>query len=269
MDVVGEYEIKPFTRYRQYVVDVLEEGSRRHHVYDWIGIDVTRARQYLRGYKRKTGETLSHTGWIIKCVSQAVSEHKEVQAYRHGNGKLVIFDDVDVWLALEVTVEDEKRIWPIILRKTNEKSVKEIHDEIRKAQAEQSENGDAEIDDSTAKLRKKLNRPWPKFVRKLFWRRLRKDAFFAKNIMGTIAVTAPVIGMKSSQWSIPIGLHPIIIAVGAIAKKPAVIDNKIEVREYLDLTILSDHDVCDGAPVSRFITRLAELMENAFGLVDH
>ena len=38
------------------------------------------------------------------------------------------------------------------------------------------------------------------------------------------------------------------VTVGGIAKKPGVVDEHIEIREYLDLTISIDHDVVDGAP---------------------
>jgi pyruvate/2-oxoglutarate dehydrogenase complex dihydrolipoamide acyltransferase (E2) component len=34
----------------------------------------------------------------------------------------------------------------------------------------------------------------------------------------------------------------------------------------LDLTLMFDHDVIDGAPAARFSARLIELMESAHGL---
>ena len=54
--------------------------------------------------------------------------------------------------------------------------------------------------------------------------------------------------------------------MGGIAKKPGVIGDKIEIREYLSMTIMFDHDVVDGAPAARFVARLTDLVENAFGL---
>lgn len=41
---------------------------------------------------------------------------------------------------------------------------------------------------------------------------------------------------------------------------------EIQVREYLKITVLMDHDVIDGAPAARFISRLNDLMKNAYGL---
>jgi pyruvate/2-oxoglutarate dehydrogenase complex dihydrolipoamide acyltransferase (E2) component len=54
--------------------------------------------------------------------------------------------------------------------------------------------------------------------------------------------------------------------VGGIARKPGVRDDNIEIREYLSLSLVFDHDVVDGAPIARFISRLTELVEGGFGL---
>jgi len=86
--------------------------------------------------------------------------------------------------------------------------------------------------------------------------------------MGTVVVTSiGNIGKGSGYgWAIPIGIHPLIIALGSIARKPGVVGDTIEIREYLSTTVLFDHDVIDGAPVARFVQRLKELLETCFGL---
>jgi pyruvate/2-oxoglutarate dehydrogenase complex dihydrolipoamide acyltransferase (E2) component len=57
-------------------------------------------------------------------------------------------------------------------------------------------------------------------------------------------------------------------AIGGITEKPTVIDDKAETREYLNLTVMIDHDVIDGAPAARFTARLAELVQECFRLVE-
>ena len=74
---------------------------------------------------------------------------------------------------------------------------------------------------------------------------------------------------NGSGWAIPFGVHTLDIALGGIAEKPGVIDGRIEIREYLCLTISFDHDIIDGAPAARFTTRLAELIASGFGLCEH
>lgn len=60
--------------------------------------------------------------------------------------------------------------------------------------------------------------------------------------------------------------HPLCFAVGTIVKKPGAVNGNIAVREYLKITALIDHDVMDGAPAARFLSRLDELLQNACGL---
>jgi len=46
----------------------------------------------------------------------------------------------------------------------------------------------------------------------------------------------------------------------------SVIEDKIEIRKILHTTIIFDHDIIDGAPAARFLTKLKEYIESGFGL---
>ena len=72
----------------------------KHPIQTLVEFDVSEARAQILKHKEKTGETLSFTAWLIKCVAQAVSEYKQVQAYRKGK-RMIVFDDVDVGFAME------------------------------------------------------------------------------------------------------------------------------------------------------------------------
>ncbi|HCL57564.1 MAG TPA: hypothetical protein DHW82_11230 [Spirochaetia bacterium] len=43
-------------------------------------------------------------------------------------------------------------------------------------------------------------------------------------------------------------------------------NDRIEIREFLQATLLIDHDVIDGAPAARFVSRLVDLIENGYEL---
>jgi pyruvate/2-oxoglutarate dehydrogenase complex dihydrolipoamide acyltransferase (E2) component len=84
---------------------------------------------------------------------------------------------------------------------------------------------------------------------------------------GTVFVTAVgMFGKGHSGWGIATTPHSLGLVVGSIASKPAVIEGRIEPREILNLTVLFDHDVVDGAPATRFVRRLIELIESGAGL---
>jgi pyruvate/2-oxoglutarate dehydrogenase complex dihydrolipoamide acyltransferase (E2) component len=65
---------------------------------------------------------------------------------------------------------------------------------------------------------------------------------------------------------IPITIFPLCFGLGTVCKKPGVVRDRIEVREYLSLTAMADHDVIDGAPAARFLARLVEMLESGWGL---
>ena len=61
-------------------------------------------------------------------------------------------------------------------------------------------------------------------------------------------------------------VHPISFGVGSIIKKPGVVGKEIEIRDFLQLTILLDHDVIDGAPMARFVQQLSKRIESGYEL---
>ena len=276
MDVIGTYQEREFPKSRTTSIDWVEVGRSKRHIPIVVELDVTAARSYIHNLKETSGEGLSFTGWVIKCVGQAVSEHKHVHAMRKGKKKLIIFDDVDISIAVERATggsrnRSETLPMPYVVRRANQKSVREIHNQIRAAQAEPIEAGVVGFGaQKYYPYFQNLFFSLPSSLRKLtVYRRLVRDPFFAKKIMGTVAVTS--VGMfgkggGGSSWGIPVGIHPLGIALGGIARKPGIVGDKVEVREYLGMTILFDHDITDGAPVARFVQRLRELIENAYGL---
>lgn len=79
MDRIGLYELKPFSKARQDIVVVSQEGKHRLNIHALLEIDVTEARKAIKALKGNMD--ISFTGWIIKCVSQAAQEHKQLNSY--------------------------------------------------------------------------------------------------------------------------------------------------------------------------------------------
>jgi pyruvate/2-oxoglutarate dehydrogenase complex dihydrolipoamide acyltransferase (E2) component len=270
-DLIGNFKERKFPEFRNATIDTLTWGRKRHHIPILLEVDVTVARDAIRDQK-KMGQSVSFTGWIVKCLAQAVSEHKSIHAIRKGTRQLVIFEDVDVSIIVERAVgqpdEGETLPMPYIIRKANEKTLATIHAEIRAAQQRAVLEGEVQIDSPRAAGLTHLFTTLPRWVRDLFfWQPLFCNPFQVKRKMGTVAVTAlGMVGRGGMSWGIPIGIHPLIVAVGAIAKRPGIVNDQIVVREYVGLTVLFDHDVTDGAPVARFVKRLQELMTDGYGL---
>lgn len=112
----------------------------------------------------------------------------------------------------------------------------------------------------------KLYYTLPGSLRRLIWKQLLKNAQLIKKQMGTVMVTS--VGMIGNLrgWVIPVSIHPACFAIGSIVEKPGVVDGRIEIRQYLYVTAMVDHDVIDGAPAIRALDYLKELIETAHGL---
>jgi pyruvate/2-oxoglutarate dehydrogenase complex dihydrolipoamide acyltransferase (E2) component len=267
-DVIGKFEVIPFPRRRLGIIDLLDQAMKRHRVMGLLDMDITIARNFINAHKEKTGETISLTAWALVCISKAISEYKEIHSYRKGRRKLVIFDDVDISILIERVSKDKRFFAPYILRKANEKTMIDIHNEIRDAQKEDIGGKEVHIlgrKKFQRKAARVINR-LPKFFRNLIARRLRKDPFFAKRMSGTVGVTSLRMFNKTTGWAIPMSIYPINIAIGGVGKKPAVVGDEIKIREFMSVTIQADHDVMDGGPTARFVSRLLELVENGYGL---
>ncbi len=253
------FVVAPFSAKRQLVVDSLAIGARRHIVHGLVEMDVTRARQLIREHKARTGETLSFTAFVCAACAQAIDRHKRVQAYRDWRNRLIIFDEVDVVVLIEPAAGGVAM--PHIIRAANRKTLREIHAEIRRVQARPSASP------QTSGWVTRAGLFVPSFVRRFFFWLWMKNPHWLKRASGTVVVSP--IGMfgRGGGWGVGIlTLHTLGLFIGGIVEKPGVVDGRIEIREYLDLTISMDHDIVDGAPAARFAQTLTELIENAEGL---
>jgi pyruvate/2-oxoglutarate dehydrogenase complex dihydrolipoamide acyltransferase (E2) component len=267
-DSIGRFQTKPFTQYRRNISLITGEGWRKHSIHALIEVDVTTAKELIKKHKETTGESISFTGWIIKCMAQAVSEHKEINSYRVGRKKIVYFDDVDVPIPIERKIDGESVPTIYILRKVNEKTLKEISTEIRSVQQKSLKGNKQVIADHFTPLEKFAFKA-PMILKKLLLRIIRHKGFLKKKHMGTIGVTA--IGMKGRfpGWAIPLGgTTTVLFVLGGITKKPGVANGSISIRDFFHITITCDHDLIDGSPLVRFIDRFTELCEEGFSLTD-
>jgi pyruvate/2-oxoglutarate dehydrogenase complex dihydrolipoamide acyltransferase (E2) component len=273
MDLIGRHEVQQLPWNSATASDIMEAGRRRHHVAGLVELDVTVARERIRAHRERTGESVSFTGWLAHCLGRALAEHKALNVHRHGRGRKVVFDDVDVTIVVERTAGGARRPLPFVLRRAHEKNVLDISREIRCVQA--APIGEDEMVMGGGRWTRWLARlprvatiyalvPSP--IRLLFWKALSRDAFSAKRIMGTAGITAVGMMGNLSGWPLTVGMHTVDLAVGSIVKKPRVVDGRMEPREMLAMTILVDHDLVDGAPATRFVSRLAELVESGCGI---
>lgn len=243
---------------QQLTVEYMQMAGRRSNVHGLVEVDVTDARGRIRTIEEETGTKLSFTAFVVSCLAATVAEQPHVQRYRDWRGRLHEFEDVDVNVLVERDVDGERIGVPHVVRRADQRTVRSIHDEIRRVQA------DGTTPDGSGPAG--VGRHLPGVLRRQIWRLPQWFPAWWKRLAGTVAVTS--IGMFGSGngWAISPTNYTLQLTVGGIGTKPRLIDGELRSREFLSLTVTVDHDVVDGAPAARFVQRLGEHLEAATGL---
>lgn len=259
-----KFTIMKFPSSRLSTFDVGVIGKKKHHIAALLEADVTEARKRIKELKASKQMKISFTSWILKCIAQALSEFKEAHAVLKGRRRLVLFDDVDISIVVEKEVDGKKVPLPLVIRAVDKKSCEEIFNEIEAAKNQAVKNEeDYVLSGGTSGNAMKFFLALPQTVRLLLWRWMLRNPFRLNKMMGTAIVTSVGMMGNVSGWLLPVSMHPVCFALGSIIKKPAVVKDEIKIREFLEMTVLIDHNVIDGAPAARFIARLCELTEKA------
>lgn len=254
----------PATRFM--AMETMKLGVKAHYVKGLLEVDVTEARSEIRR-KKNEGAQLSFTGWLLKCLASAMKESPGLNAYRKGRN-LYMFDTVNIGILVERELKGELVPVPCVIKDCDTKSVADISREIIAVKTGDIGEDLVIADKQAAKLARMVAF-MPGFLNGIGIRIFMNNPARKHARMGTIGVTA--IGMfgKSGGWPLPIpNVHPLSVAVGGISRKPVYVGERDEIRprDMLDLTLMFDHDVIDGAPAARYSARLVELMESAHGL---
>lgn len=260
------YSVSRFPDSRLATIDLGQVGRRKHHVAALVELDVTPMLTRVHE-SRSRGEETSFFASFLATAAKVIAEEPSIQALGLGKTSLLAFNDVDISAMVEREFEGTRIPLPVLLRDCNKKTAAEIHQEIQAAKtAPIDHEGDFVLGAvKRQQLRLRLYYALPGWLRPHLLRWLTKDPFRAKREMGTVVVTSLGSLARVPGWFIPKSMHNLCFALGAIVKKPWVVDGRVEVRDILHLTLLFNHDVVDGAPAARFLSRLASALERRDG----
>lgn len=254
----AKHETQPYPRTRQLMVDGGQMGLKKHTIHGLVEFDITPAREKIRQYRAQTGQALAFSTFFLACLGKAIDQDKQMHAYRNWRNQVIIYDEVDVNMLFEVEVDGIKTIRPHILRGVNHKSLPELQEEVRVFQSGHASSQEAQFIEWFVRL--------PGFMRRSFLWVLFKNPQLIKDYYGTVLVTSVGMFGSGSGWGIPVPNHSLQLTLGGLVEKPGVVHHRIEIREYLSVTVSFDHDIIDGAPAARFTQRLKKLVESGDGL---
>jgi pyruvate dehydrogenase E2 component (dihydrolipoamide acetyltransferase) len=177
----------------------------------------------LSAAKEKTGASLTYTGILVKAVAMALRKHPFVNSTLEGD-TIKVLKSINVGVAIDA---EEGLIVPVI-READRKTLFEIAPHL------------AELADKARK----------------------KSLSMEEVSSGTFTITN--LGMLGVSTFVPIINPPqaAILGVGKMEQRPVVIDGKIEVRTRVNLSLVFDHRIVDGAEAARFLQTLKDMLEN-------
>jgi pyruvate/2-oxoglutarate dehydrogenase complex dihydrolipoamide acyltransferase (E2) component len=263
-DLVGRYTITAFSKNRQIASEVFDEFLKKHYMVGFFEVNVSLGKQLIKEYEKRTGEKVSFTGWITKCVSEAVKQYPEVNVFRWGNNRVVQFEDIDIILMIERQLPDKVIAVPHPIRKSQTKDLLTISREIRSAQKAPVSEEEQLLEQG---WKVKLYNLIPKFIRRRLIARMVKDPFYVKKQGGLILITAVGMFTNTRLWvGLSGGITSLNIALGGVTRRLVEQNGEILEQEFMQITAMLDHDVLDGAPAARLQAKLVDLIETGYGL---
>ncbi len=167
----------------------------------------------------------SYTEILIKAVAKALLDHPFLNATLDGD-QIKVFEDINVGIA--VTTENGL-IVPVV-RNADRKSLSEISSALKELIAKARQN------------------------------KLAKEDVAG----GTFTITN--LGMYGVDVFIPIINPPetAILGVGKVVEKPVAVNGQVTIKPLMQLSLVYDHRIVDGAPAARFLQTVKQILETDY-----
>jgi pyruvate/2-oxoglutarate dehydrogenase complex dihydrolipoamide acyltransferase (E2) component len=252
----------PLSRNRRMMAATLDVARQQNNIQAIIEVDISEPRRLIQEHRRKTGERLSLTAYVVACLARAVAEHPQMNAFRKGRN-LILLDNVTISVLVERELNGEMMPENLGIRFAQTKTLRQIHEQIRSAQ-EQADDQLGGLSGAT----------WIRFIPGFLLRtfvRLASRNISMMDRYGAVGVTA--VGMfgarNEAMWLLPlVGGATVAVAVGGIVERPCIQDGRLESHEHLCLTVTFNHEIVDGAPAARFLKTYSAILKSGDLLLD-
>lgn len=224
----GNYEVQPMSTMRQKIAEHMVASKRvSAHVYSVDEIDMSKVaalRAKSKDEFEKRYETkLTFMPFFVKATVAGLRAFPTLNASLDGTN-VVIHKDINIGIAVAL---DWGLIVPVV-KNADEKNLLGIQ---------------RTMNDLAERARSKKLKP-------------------EEVQEGTFSITNP--GVFGGLFGLPVISQPNvgILGLGAIEKRPVVVDDAIAIRSMCYVTLSYDHRVVDGAIAHQFLHRVKETLEN-------
>ena len=224
----GNYEVEPLSTMRMKIAEHMVASKHvSPHVYSVDEIDMSKVAS-LRGkskdeFEKQYGTKLTFMPFFVKAVVAGLRAFPTLNASLDGTS-VVLHKEINVGIAVAL---DWGLIVPVV-KNADEKNILGIQ---------------RTLNDLAERARTKKLRP-------------------EEVQEGTFSITNP--GVFGGLFGMPVISQPNvgILGLGAIEKRPVVINDSIAIRSMCYVTLSYDHRVVDGAVAHKFLHKVKETLEN-------
>jgi pyruvate dehydrogenase E2 component (dihydrolipoamide acetyltransferase) len=222
----------PLSKMRQVIAERLSESKRTiPHFYLTVNCNVTQLltfREEINQALKDFNKKISINDFVVMASALALADFPEVNSSWQGD-KIINYSSIDLSIAVAL---DDGLITPIV-REANKKSLTFISNEIKNLVVKAKEN------------------------------RLRPDEFQGGSLtisnLGNYGIDQFFAIINPPQSS--------ILAVGAVIKKPIVLEGAIVIGDIMTISLSCDHRVVDGALAANFLNRIKLYLEKPVILI--
>jgi len=224
--------IEPFDNMRRLIADhMVRSKATSPHVYSMAEIDVTNIakwrKQVQESFIQRHGFKLSFTPFFLEAVIKALEAYPKINASVDGNN-LVLKRDINLGCAVALGKEGLDGLIVPVIKNAGSLNLagiaKGLTDIAKKARNKKLKPDDIQGGTFTV-----------------------TNAGVFGNILGLPIINQPQLG---------------ILSLGAIKKRPVVVNDAIAVRSMIMITLAYDHRVVDGALAGHFLKFITTYLEN-------
>ncbi len=224
----GDYEVQPMSTMRQKIAEHMVASKHvSPHVYSVDEIDMTKIvslrTKSKEEFESRYGTKLTYMPFFVKAVVNGLRAYPTVNASLDGTN-VVLHKEINIGMAVAL---DWGLIVPVI-KNADEKNILGIQ---------------RNMNDLAERARSKKLKP-------------------EEVQESTFSITNP--GVFGGLFGLPVISQPNvgILGLGAIEKRPVVINDSIAIRSMCYVTLSYDHRVVDGAVAHQFLHKVKETLEN-------
>ncbi len=244
-------------------------------VYGRQDIDMSRALAYLKQKQEESGEKITVTHLVGRCLAQCMREYPGSNSIIRMN-RFYQRDDVDMFFQVAITKGTPGHaddLSGVVIRKCDTKSVVDIARELRSRSRRVRRDEDVEISQAKNNLQAvppMLLKPVLNLVDTLGYTFNLSLPGMPRDPFGSAMVTSMGMFGIANAWAplFPPSHCPIVVMVGAITRRPWVVtengEESLEVRDIISLQVAFDHRIMDGVLAAQLTYRIDQLMNDPF-----